>query len=200
MKKVIIIILFFITALAYAQQTDSIIDIRDGQQYKIVKISQQWWMQENLNASTYSNGDIIPIITNSSIWQEWGEFTPNAARCYYNNDSIMYSSIYGTLYNGWTINNQRNLCPIGWHVPTDAEWSELIDSLGGESVAGGKLKDTILWDSPNTGATSSSSFSAFPGGRRNDGGSFMAVGVGAYFRSSTEATTEQLWSYSLSNT
>ena len=124
---------------SFAQQVDSITDIRDHQKYHVVKIGEQWWMQENLNTATYMNGDPIPNITNSGTWAGLS----TGARCYYNNDSTNYSPAYGALYNWYTVTDLRGLCPAGWHVPTDAEWTTLTSYLGGESVAGGKMKETV---------------------------------------------------------
>ena len=96
----------------------------------------------------------------------WATLT-TGAYCYYNNDSATYAATYGKLYNWYAVNDPRGLAPAGWHVPSDAEWTELINCLGGEDVAGGKMKAvSALWYSPNTGATNSSGFTGLPGGYR----------------------------------
>ncbi|MFC2086501.1 FISUMP domain-containing protein, partial [Bacteroidota bacterium] len=185
MKKIIITFLsFLIIHVVYSQQTDSIIDIRDNQQYNIVKIGNQWWMQENLNVATYLNGDSIPNITNDTEWEN----LTTGARCYYNNDSIANSNTYSALYNWYTVDDSRNLCPIGWNVPTDAEWTILTDTLGGLGVAGGKMKEvgTTHWLTPNFGASNESGFTALPGGYRGSNGSFVGLGSYARFWSATE--------------
>jgi len=89
------------------------------------------------------------------------------------------------------VNDSRNLCPTGWHVPSDDEWTTLTTYLGGEGVAGGKMKAAILWNSPNTGATNTSGFSALPGGYRNSGDYFYA-GWGLWW-SSTEFSSSSAW-------
>ena len=98
--------------------------------------------------------------------------TATPAFCWYNNDSITYADIYGPLYNWFTIdkfsNGNKNVCPVGWHVPNNDEWNELFNYLGGDAVAGGKMKQTgtSLWNPPNSGATNESGFTALPGGKR----------------------------------
>ncbi|HDQ16059.1 MAG TPA: hypothetical protein ENN45_03275 [Bacteroidetes bacterium] len=81
-------------------------------------------------------------------------------------------------------------CPIGWHLPSDAEWTQLTDYLGGANVAGGKLKATTHWDSPNTGATNESGFTALPGGLRYTNGTFYYIGVTSRWWSFTEDDTD----------
>ncbi|HPI46173.1 MAG TPA: fibrobacter succinogenes major paralogous domain-containing protein, partial [Tenuifilaceae bacterium] len=105
---------------------------------------------------------------------------------YENNPSN--SQIYGKLYNWYAATDERKMCPTGWHVPNVVEWYELIDYLGGEFVAGGKLKEvgTLHWKSPNNSATNESGFTALPGGYRNDAGVFNGIGNRGSFWSSTE--------------
>jgi uncharacterized protein (TIGR02145 family) len=116
-------------------------------------------------------------------------------RSYYNNDSASNAGIYGALYNWWAVNDSRKLCPAGWHVPADDEWTILIDYLGGASVAGGKLKETgtTLWSSPNTGATNESGFTALPAGDCDINGAFWDIGKDAYIWSSTENISRNAW-------
>jgi len=168
-------------------QIDSInfnacVDI-DSNIYPTVKIGDQWWMAENLKVTRYRNGDDIPIVTDDT---EWKNLT-TGAYCNYNNNSDN-ADIYGRLYNWYAVNDSRNIAPLGWHVPSDEEWQTLIDYLGGESVAGGKLKETgtTHWNSPNEGATNESGFAALPGGDRYYYGAFNSLGTLAYFWSSTE--------------
>lgn len=126
-----------------------------------IVIGTQEWMAENLNVSIFRDGTPIPHVTNLSTWA--GLTTP--AWCWYNNDPAQ-GAVYGRLYNWYAVADSRGLCPTGWHVPTDAEWTTLNDFLCGHTVAGGKMKTTgtTRWNSPNTGATNSSRFSALPGG------------------------------------
>jgi uncharacterized protein (TIGR02145 family) len=141
----------------------SVSDI-DGNVYKTINIGNQVWMAENLKTTKYNNGAIIPNITDSLIW---GNLT-SGAFCWFNN-SISNKSIYGGLYNYYAVNT-GNLCPIGWHVPSDLEWESLISFLGGTSIAGGKMKEvgTLNWLAPNVGATNSSGFTGKPDVRRSN--------------------------------
>jgi uncharacterized protein (TIGR02145 family) len=147
--------------LTYGSMTD-----QEGNVYKTIVIGTQEWMAENLNASIYRNGDAIATGLSDADWENTIN-TQQGAWAYYNNDAS-YACPYGKLYNWYACVDARQLCPVGWHVPTDAEWTVLTDYLGGESVAGGKMKTTgtSLWNSPNQGATNSSGFSAVPGGNR----------------------------------
>ena len=157
-----------------------------------VTICSQIWMSKNLEVSNYRNGDPIPYISNAS---QWASLT-TGAWCWYNNDSATYAATYGKLYNWFAVNDARGLAPQGWHIPTDEEWTTLSTCLGGESVAGNKMKEagTLHWESPNTGADNSSGFTALPGGFRNYNG---AVGNNifklAYFWSKTERAAGDAW-------
>ena len=137
----------------------------DGNTYQTVTICGQMWTQSNLNVARYRNGDVIPQITNQVTWGQ----ANYGAWCYYNNDPST-EPIYGKLYNWYAVNDPRGLVPIGYHIPSDAEWTTLNTCLGGASVAGGKMKEvgTTNWNSPNTGATNESNFTALPGGYRQD--------------------------------
>jgi uncharacterized protein (TIGR02145 family) len=97
------------------------------------------------------------------------------------------------LYNWYAVNDSRGLCPVGWHVPSDAEWTTLTDFLGGEGVAGGKMKSTTGWNSPNTGATNSSGFTGLPGGYRASGGGFGDLGYSGVWWSSSDAGSGSAW-------
>jgi len=155
---------FRIVKASSAVQEGSVTDY-DGNVYKTVKIGDQWWMAENLKATHFSNGDAISNVTDAI---EWGNLT-TSAYCIYDNEP-MYAESYGHLYNGFTVTDSRKIAPTGWHIPSDAEWHTLLDFLGGEAVAGGKMKATGgAWSSPNTGATNESGFSALPGGYRDRG-------------------------------
>ena len=147
--------------------------------YPSVLIGAQYWMVNNLELTTYRNGDIIPYVTDPTVF---GNLT-TGAWCYYNNDP---SSGYGKLYNWYAVNDPRGLAPTGWHVPSDAEWTTLSTTLGGEPVAGGKMRltGTTRWNG-NTGATNSSFFSALPGGWLYFG-SFMFLGTDCYLWSATQ--------------
>jgi len=166
----------------------------DGNMYKIVTIGNQKWTKTNLNVSHYRNGDPIPHVTDR---EQWANLT-TGAWCYYNNDPVNEAK-YGKLYNWYAVNDPRGLAPAGWHVPSDAEWTILTTFLGGESVAGGKMKEMGIafnyfnWISPNTSATNSSGFTALPGGTRSFIGLFSNVGFNGYWWSSLEYNTTNVW-------
>ena len=146
----------------------------DGNTYNTVRIGTQIWMRENLKTLKFRNGiDISPVP--SSKGDYWRTLTTPAS-CWYNDSVGIKNTSYGALYNWFAVNNGY-LCPTGWHVPTDEEWTTLTTYLGGEGLAGGKLKETgsLHWNSPNTGATNQSNFTALPGGSR--GPSFSDKGV-----------------------
>jgi len=169
----------------YGTMTD-----QQGNVYKTIVIGTQEWMAENLKTTIYRNGDAIANVTNNS---QWAGLT-TGAWCYYNNNS-QYDCPYGKLYNWYAVADPRNVCPTGWHVPTDAEWTTLTSFLGGtysngELVAGGKMKSTGLqyWFSPNEAATNESGFSGLPGGYRSySSGGFSSVGNSGLWWSSTES-------------
>jgi uncharacterized protein (TIGR02145 family) len=176
--------------LTYGSMTD-----QEGNVYKTIVIGTQEWMAENLNTSIYRNGDAIPTNLDDGTWQN----TTSGAWAYYNNDAS-YACPYGKLYNWYACVDARQLCPVGWHVPTDAEWTVLTDFIGGEAVAGGKMKTTGtieaatgLWYSPNTGATNSSGFSGAPGGLRASSGGYFYFGDTGYWWSSSEFDTYFAW-------
>jgi uncharacterized protein (TIGR02145 family) len=150
----------------------------------------QEWMAENLRTTSYANGDPIPNVTDAN---QWSTLTTDAW-AHYINDS-QYENPYGKLYNWYTVNDTRNVCPTGWHVPSDAEWTVLSDYLGGESIAGGKMKSagTQYWQTPNTDATNESGFSGLPGGGRNSNGPFVPNVIDGYWWSSSESGASAAW-------
>ena len=161
-----------------------------------VQIGNQTWTLENLDIATYRNGDIIPQVQDPTNWANLS----TGAWCYYNNDPNL-GSRYGKLYNWYAVNDPRGLAPNGYHIPTDAEWTTLTTHLGGESVAGGKMKEagTSSWLSPNTNATNSSGFSGLPGGYRGYDGNFGSVGAYGNWWSSSEGNTVNAWFRNLYN-
>jgi uncharacterized protein (TIGR02145 family) len=145
-------------ALTYGSLTD-----QNGNVYKTIVIGTQEWMAENLKASHYRNGVKIPLVTDATAWNN----QVTGATCWYNNDSATFNCPWGKLYNRYAVTDIRNVCPVGWHVPNDVEWTTLITYLGGPSVAGGKMKTAgsqYYWGNPNIGADNSSGFSGLPGG------------------------------------
>jgi uncharacterized protein (TIGR02145 family) len=168
--------------------TGTLVDI-DGNVYKTVTIGTQFWMAANLKTTKYNDGTSITNVTDNVIWAG----LTTEAYCWYNNDVVTYKAAYGALYNWYVVdsasNGGKNVCPSGWHVPTDAEWITLANNLGGESVAGGSLKETgtAHWLSPNTGATNQSGFTALANGARySDLGQFDNISYYGYWWSSTE--------------
>ncbi|NVO04113.1 MAG: hypothetical protein HXX09_15560 [Bacteroidetes bacterium] len=169
-KTVLITIAIFLNALTLiSQETGTFKDPRNGKVYKTIKIGTQTWMAENLRY-------------NVSIG------------CWGYNDEISNVLTYGYLYDWETA---KKVCPSGWHLPSDAEWTTLTNYLGVDSIAGGKLKEigTTHWASPNAGATNESGFTALPGGYRNNGGAFDGIGGGGSWWSSTESGTNNAWSW-----
>ena len=171
-----------------------VIDI-DLNIYNTVQIGTQVWMSENLKTTRYRNGGSIPNVTDNATW---GNLTTGAWSYYNNADSN--NAIYGKLYN-WYTTLGDTLCPTGWGVPTDAEWTTLTNFLGGESVAGGKMKTigNAYWNDPNTGADNTSGFSVLPGGYRNSLGSFFNIRDLAFFWSATEIDNDYAWNRTLYN-
>jgi Fibrobacter succinogenes major domain (Fib_succ_major). len=174
------VILFSITLFCIGLnglKAQTISDI-DGNVYKTITIGNQVWMKENLKTTKYNDGKAIPLVKDDMVWKELT--TP--AFCWNNNDETANKNKYGALYNWYTVNTNK-LCPRGWHVPANAEWTILTTYLGGESVAGGKLKETgtTHWESPNTGATNEKGFTALPGGSRNYAGAFNYTGSNVIF-------------------
>ena len=167
----------------------------DGNVYKTITIGTQTWMAENLKVTKYSNGDLIPNLTDN---QQWENVTAGAHRigacCDYDNKPVN-STTYGKLYNGYAVNDPRGLAPKGWHVPTKSEWTTLIDYLGGKEVAGDKLKEkgNAHYTSLNTGATNETGFTALPSGDRENIGRFGSIGRFGGWWSSTEEDIYSAW-------
>ncbi len=214
MKNLKLLILFILINILVFNQckkdesktTPETVTDYDGNIYQTVQIGNQVWMTENLKVTHYPDGREIPLVTDEIAWANLADNNTDDAYCYYNNDS---GSDYGVLYT-WAaamgdnaVSSDANpsgvqgISPAGWHIPSDAEWTELITYLGDE--AGGKLKEagTIHWNSPNTGADNSSVFTALPGGLRRFNGGFLAAGIEGYWWTSTENSDTQAWFRSL---
>jgi len=167
-----------------------------------VTICTQTWTTKNLAVTAYSDGTPIPQVTDPNAWAS----LTTGAWCYYNNDAAN-GTTYGKLYNWYaavgiydaaSLANatlRKKLAPTGWHVPTDAEWTTLTTCLGGESVAGGKMKETgtAHWTTPNTGATNESGFTGLPGGCRDSYGPFFFIGNYGFWWSSSEVVSTFAW-------
>ena len=154
----------------------------DGHTYALVAIGNQCWFKENLRSDNYSNGDEILGDLNDG---QWISVTEGAQAVYY--EDISNLARYGRLYNWYAVNDPRGLCPAGFHISTDGDWSTLVNLLGETSAVGTKLKssptDIFAWD-----GTNSSGFSALPGGLRSNEGNFHAAGNAAWFFFVNETT------------
>lgn len=166
--------------LGVTRKFGTVADI-DGNIYKTIFIGKQEWMVENLKVTRFRNGDIITIITDSFQWQN----ATSPAYCVYNNDNSLLEE-YGFLYNGFVVRDSRNIAPIGWHVPSNSDWEQLENYLGGNAIAAGKMKEvgTTHWNPTNYGADNLSGFTALPGGGR--GPYFNGLGNTAAWWSATE--------------
>ena len=148
-----------------------------------VTIGEQVWMTQNLNVDTFRNGDPIPRAVTAEQWREAGK-SRQPAWCYYDN-FWENGEIHGKLYNWYAVNDPRGLAPVGYHIPSDAEWTELENFLGTYD-AGIKMKSTSGWRSYGSG-TNSSGFSGFPGGVCQWDGFFENIGFYGWWWSSTDA-------------
>lgn len=169
----------------------------DGNVYQTIKIGRQRWMVENLRVTHYCNGAALAQISDSTMWVSTGL---GACCSYANNEK--WAAEYGRLYNLFAVADSRRIAPPGWHIPTDEEWQEMIDFLGGGSVAGARMMEAGYrhWAIPNTVATNSSGFSALPGGGRNGStGSYFGINYRALFWSITPATNSTNWCRMLQN-
>ena len=155
------------------------------QQYEYVQIGTQKWMTRNLDVVRYRNGDSIPNIIDNT---DWSNLNTGAYSNYDN--SLLNGAFYGKLYNWYTLDDPRGLAPVGWHIPTDDEWTTLANYLGGDLVGGGKMKveGTTIWAAPNTGADNTSGFTALPAGNRAPNGPYNYIGNYTYWWSSIQQT------------
>jgi len=187
MRKIFYLIIFlFIVSISFSQEinqqsntTGKVKDI-DGNVYKTIKIGEQLWMAENLKVTHYRNGEKIPCLNDEDEWDN-----NNGAYCYYDGDTTNIEK-YGMLYNWFALNDKRSVAPKGWHVPSDKEWQTLVDYLGGETIAGDKMKRI-------EGSITENGFSALPGGYRYNYGLFDGMGTNSYFWSSTESNGGNAW-------
>ena len=197
-KNKIQVFIFFVIAFAFflnnsckKDETNTLKTITDinGNEYHIVTIGTQTWMTENLKVTKYNDGSVIPNVIEDTIWNK----LTSGAYCNYDNLENN-SEEYGRLYNWYAVNSGK-LCPTGWHVPSDAEWTTLTNYLGGESLAGGKLKETgtLHWISPNTASSNETSFSALPGGYRFANGDFGGNGLYGYWWCTPDSQMHTVW-------
>lgn len=153
----------------------------DGNSYKTVTIGTKIWMAENLKTTKFNDGTVIPLVAENDTWIK----LVSPALSWYNNDPDANRKTYGALYNWYAVNTGK-VCPAGWHVATEEEWSALY-YLDGSGSAGGTMKETgtAHWKSPNTEATNASGFTGLPGGYRSIEGVFNYIGISGYWWSST---------------
>ena len=168
--------------------------VRDVDQnaYPTVQIGDQCWLRENLRTSTYRNGDAIPVIEEDSLWLS----TSAGAFAYYTNDPDQ-DTLEGMLYNHFALSDNRGLCPTGWHVPSDAEWTTLQEYISRGDKEGGALKDTLEWDFPNAGAANLMGFRARAAGFRAATGGFGGQGIHGFWWSTSPAEPGKAWSRQL---
>jgi uncharacterized protein (TIGR02145 family) len=195
MKKLISLCMGLV-CIVFISQAQTVTDY-DGNAYDTVVIGTQVWLRQNLRVTRFNDGTFIPLVTDSTEWTN----TASGSRCYYNNDSAAYDTVYGALYNGYVINDISHICPAGWHVTTDAEWQEAESFLGGWDVAGGKMKETgtVHWITPNAGATNSSGFTGLPGGMRDLVNIFSTLGENGLWWTTTAYNSSTLWTTYLWN-
>jgi uncharacterized protein (TIGR02145 family) len=168
-----------------------IIDI-DGNCYDTVHIGSQIWMKENLKVTKYRDGSPINTGLDNSAWSS----TQTGAYSIYNNDNLNDKK-FGKLYNWYAVNDVRGLCPTGWHVPNDSDWSNLKEHLGGDTIAGKALKSLDGWILTSFRGNNQSGFTGLPGGNRNENGIYENSGFGGYFWGSTEAGPNFAWTHGI---
>ena len=187
-------IIFYKPVIEEEETSGTFVDERDNREYSWVKIGEQIWMAENLK--------YLPSVVGPSTGSEttpyyyvYGYYGTNVtdakATSNYNTYGVLYNwpaAMAGSASSTANPSGVQGVCPTGWHLPSDAEWTELTDYLGGTSIAGGKLKETgtTHWNSPNTGATNETGFTALPGGYRYVDGSFKFIGGYGFWSSATE--------------
>ena len=173
MKQPLILFLTFLVINTSQGQNNS----------ETVIIGSQLWMKENLNVTTFRNGDTIPEAKTNSEWKKAGE-DKTPAWCYYNNEAENGKK-YGKLYNWYAVKDPRGLAPTGYHLPSDSEWTVVTRFLGGEEVAGEKMKSTVGWEK-NLKGTNASGFTGLPGGYRYYNGMFYDIGSNGNWWSSSK--------------
>jgi uncharacterized protein (TIGR02145 family) len=165
----------------------------EGNVYPVVTIGTQTWMAANLKTTKYRNGNPIPLVADSVQWS----VLTTSGYCDVNNNAAMVS-VFGRFYNWYAVTDSNNIAPLGWHVPTEADWTTLSTFLG--TGPGGKLKGTgtKYWYNPNAGATNSTGFNGLPGGDRSNTGTFHYMGTYGCFWCTTPYSDTEGWEYILS--
>ena len=185
------VILIVTNSCKKATNSDTITDI-DGNVYTSITIGTQTWMLENLRTTRLNDGTVVPLVTDAAAWGSMSA----PAYCWYNYNETGYKNTYGALYNWLTVNTD-NLCPQGWHIPTDAEWDIMVNFLGGEGVAGGKMRGSGMmshWGGGNMmGVNNETGFAALPGGFCDSNGMFNGLASNGYWWSATENDEANAW-------
>lgn len=193
MKKSLFLLLFTLISLLKLH-AQTVTDI-DGNIYGTVVLGSQEWMTSNLKSLHFSNGDVIPHNFSPSAWSVLNQ---SSGADYYNNDPVT-GATYGVLYNWAAASNINNVCPTGWHVPSNQEWTTLINFAGGSATAGGLLKerDTAHWNYPNFNATNFTGFTALPGGLRHNTGGYQYLTDYGYWWTSSQGTANPSFAYNV---
>jgi uncharacterized protein (TIGR02145 family) len=198
MKILFIAVLFILSNISYTQVSGQIKDTRDGNIYETIQIGNQIWLAQNLNTTKFRNGENIPQAKNREEWQK-ANMEHKPAWCYFNDREIQDDPIngenYGKLYNWYAVSDSRGLSPIGWHIPSDSEWTRLTNSLGGEKTAGIKMKSNSGWDDAGNGKVVKG-FNGLPSGARY-GSTFALNGIITYFWTSTDYDSNKAYTRSL---
>jgi len=177
--KVLLICNYFLIAVGCSKDDSYYLKVTDieGNAYKTVVIGNQRWMAENLKTTIFNDGTSIGVINDSQGWIYQTETSEPYGCCFYDNDEYSNGATYGVLYNWYAVNSGKNLCPTGWHVANEDDWTTLINFLGGTSMAGGKLKETgtAHWQNQAPNTTNESGFTALPGGIRLNNGNYVGI-------------------------
>lgn len=170
--------------------SSSVSDI-DGNSYPTVKIGTQTWMASNLKTTKLNDGTAIAL---KETVNEWTSSGTQGTYCWYDNNQTSHAAAYGALYNWFTVNTAK-LCPTGWRVPTDQDWTTLSTYLGGDAAAGPKLKETgtTHWFSTSAAVTNETGFTARPGGFRHIYADFTGINNYAGWWTNTEMGTGHSW-------
>lgn len=173
------------TSFSTSQTNSETVTDIDGNVYPTVQIGTQIWMAANLRTTRYRTGATITNVTNATTWAG----LTTGAWAHYGNNSVN-EMVYGKLYNWYAVADSRNICPTGWHVPSDAEWTVLSNFLGTD--VGFKMKSTSGWQDNGNGSNASG-FNGLPGGYRAYDGFFYSIGLNSHFWSSTHVGDNDSW-------
>jgi uncharacterized protein (TIGR02145 family) len=189
MKSIFLIFYLLIIGFSYSQTTGTLKDARDGKVYKTVVIGNQTWMAENLNVSTFRNGDFIPEAKTNEEWKSACK-NEQPAWCYYEFKKLNGEK-FGKLYNWFAVNDPRGLSPEGWHIPNKKKWEILINTLGGLNHAGKKMKSPLYWiDNLQSKGKNQSGFAAIPSGNYNIDFDWINYGFYCWSRETTKVKPE----------